>query len=75
MLFGMTLNALSIATSKYQLWYHPDLAERTQIGLLKDIPVDPELLDRVAGPVSRADTTSTGVTQVFFSLKLHVLYT
>jgi len=28
------------------------LAERTQVGLLENIPIDPELLDEVAGPVS-----------------------
>ena len=32
--------------------YLPVLSERTQIGLLEDIPIDPELLARVAGPAS-----------------------
>jgi len=28
------------------------LAERTQVGLFEDIPIDPELFDEVAGPAS-----------------------
>jgi len=42
------------------------LAERTQVGLLEDIPIDPELLDEVAGPIPPAPESVIGFCWFFF---------